>query len=300
MQLVFDHPEPPPFADLLYFSTAYEHIQDYQKPVIVRAQKGKTTLFWIKYEQRNHSAYSLPKSPFGGIWMHPAATREDFNSFVLIFLEYLMGQNIDRLALVQAPTLYNQAVPDFWLEEAGFKKTFTDQNQHIDLTSLFRYHDMQYRRLKKLEKLPNVEFTELHGAEMDQLYSFLAHARRQQGLQINLDADTFAKLQGDLPGSYRGFAVQLDKKTIAGLFLGYVTDEIAYYFLPGSDKAYHHFSPMVLLIDRLLAILRREKIKTLDMGVSSIEGKLQEGLFSFKERMGAQTTTKSTFTLDIG
>lgn len=299
MQLVFDHPEPPPFADLLYFSSAYGHIQDYQNPVIVRGQKGKNPLFWIKYEQRNSTALSLAKSPFGGFWMHQDAKKDDFRRFVDLLSDHLQAQRLENLTLVQPPTLYKNAVPSSWIMEAGFDRIFIDQNQHLDLTSAIKYHDMQIRRLKKLEKQANVAFVEMHGEQLGQLYEFLAIARRQQGLEINIDAATFKKLHTVLPDHYRGFGVLYDGKIIAGLFLGYVTDQLAYYFLPGSDKTYHHLSPMVFLIDRLLIILRKQGCTTLDMGVSSIEGKLQEGLFAFKERMGAQTASKSTFILDF-
>ncbi|MEM9897232.1 MAG: GNAT family N-acetyltransferase, partial [Bacteroidota bacterium] len=78
-----------------------------------------------------------------------------------------------------------------------------------------------------------------------------------------------------------------------------VTSKIAYYFLPGTSPLFRSHSPMVLLIAGMVAYYKEQNLQFLDLGVSSIQGKPQETLRLFKQRMGAQECLKSTFTLDL-
>ena len=54
---------------------------------------------------------------------------------------------------------------------------------------------------------------------------------------------------------------------------------------------------MVLLLQELCSHYQQEGFNVFDLGQSSIEGIPQEGLFQFKERMGAISTEKTTFRL---
>ncbi len=58
-------------------------------------------------------------------------------------------------------------------------------------------------------------------------------------------------------------------------------------------------SPMVFLIVSMANWCKERNIDFLDLGISSIEGQLQQGLYDFKKRMGAIDAEKWTFELEL-
>lgn len=75
-----------------------------------------------------------------------------------------------------------------------------------------------------------------------------------------------------------------------------VRSDILYNFLPASPLAYRPFSPMVMLLDEVVAYCRRQNIRVLDLG-TSLDGDHQPkaSLMRFKRNLGAQESPKLIF-----
>ena len=56
---------------------------------------------------------------------------------------------------------------------------------------------------------------------------------------------------------------------------------------------------MVLLMVSLMESLTSKGAKLLDLGLSSIDGKKQSGLYAFKKRMGAKETASLVYEKDL-
>jgi lipid II:glycine glycyltransferase (peptidoglycan interpeptide bridge formation enzyme) len=72
------------------------------------------------------------------------------------------------------------------------------------------------------------------------------------------------------------------------------SDNSLYYFLPATGVDFLSESPMVFLIVAMANWCKERNIQFLDLGISSVEGHLQQGLYDFKKRMGAKDSEKWT------
>jgi hypothetical protein len=72
-----------------------------------------------------------------------------------------------------------------------------------------------------------------------------------------------------------------------------------YYFLPATAVEHLSKSPMVLLIKELTEVCEAKGLEYLDLGIASVEGFKQKGLFEFKERMGALESPKRTLEISL-
>ncbi|MEM7298951.1 MAG: GNAT family N-acetyltransferase, partial [Bacteroidota bacterium] len=120
-----------------------------------------------------------------------------------------------------------------------------------------------------------------------------------QGLQINISWSLLNTLAKKMPTTYECFGVFRGDKISAICIAVNFTNEVAYYYLPGTSPMFRNQSPMVLLIAGMVDYYRKKGFRYLDLGLSSVQGQAQETLRLFKERMGAEETDKPTFIKSI-
>ncbi|MEQ8712434.1 MAG: GNAT family N-acetyltransferase [Cyclobacteriaceae bacterium] len=280
------------FDPILYNQNAFIRLKDYHslKTFLALDQSGQI-LARLRLA-RSHKTVdwtSLPGAPFGGI----EATSQ-YNS--LDFLIYIKSQfrSDEVIELRASPAIYadhHQAIID-----AGFNISGEEVNHHVALSSDIQLHTMEKRRLKKAEAA-GCAFKKwpLDGEGATKLHDFISECRKAQSLTINIGEQDFKRTIDALLSAYQAYVVELENQIIAATVVVKVTSAIAYNYLPASDKAYHHLSPMVLLMNGLYAELRNQGFKTLDWGVTSIDGKEQKSLARFKEAMGAVRGRKLTY-----
>lgn len=283
------------FAPILYNENAYLELKDYHSvKTFLAVDPSGQVLARIRFAKADKDAgwISLPGAPLGGI--------ESTSEFDLPdFLAYIKSQfhGSERLKLKAGARIYgnsHQAIID-----AGFTISVDEINHHVDLTSDIPLHPMERRRLRKagvagcvFKKWP------LGNGGTTKLHSFISKCRKAQKLEINITEEDFKLATATLPSDYQAFVIELGDEIIAATVVVRVTGDIAYNYLPASDKAYNHLSPMVLLMTQLYQELSDQGFRTLDWGVTSIEGKEQKSLARFKEAMGAVRSKKQLFTYE--
>ncbi|MFY0686965.1 MAG: hypothetical protein JXQ90_07370 [Cyclobacteriaceae bacterium] len=239
----------------------------------------------------------MPCSPFGSIVHAGDISFETFKEYMISLLDLLKKQGYKKLTIVHPSSCYTQMVSANWLKEMGFSVMHTDDNQHIDLTKPLSIHSMEKRKLAKLNQTHAIR--KLLPPEYESLHQFIEKCRRQQGLTINIKLDTLLNLVSRLPDLYDAWVSVYKGKWTSAVLVTRVTPTIAYYYLPATDQVYKKHSPMVQLLDHIKSYYQGLGFITLDLGISSINGKKQEGLFQFKERMGAERTDKYTFEISL-
>jgi hypothetical protein len=148
--------------------------------------------------------------------------------------------------------------------------------------------------LRKLHRLKNQNCTIEQTQDFKQFFDFLSSCRSEQGLAINIDYPTLTALKLAFPNNFEIWIVKKDHKWISAVLMTKVCNGIWYYYLPGTLNAFKSLSPMVLLLDHLINHYKKTS-DIIDLGVSSIQGEKQTGLYQFKKHMGAQDMEKITF-----
>ncbi|MEO1255013.1 MAG: GNAT family N-acetyltransferase [Bacteroidota bacterium] len=248
---------------------------------------------FIAFQIAGELAISIPRSPFGSFF-----TKRNTNSFDIFWnriKEDLANEGVKHVEIRNPASIYDSFTKSEIIKGLGFQILYSDLNQHISLNKNVAIHQMQERKLKAL-KNEGFEFKKMENSLLETAHKFLTVCRQAQGLQINISWEQLKKLNEQLPGVYECFGVFREEKISALCITVKVTDSIAYYYLPGTSPMFRNQSPMVMLIDGMVQYYKEMRFEYLDMGVSSYEGKVQETLKVFKERMGAEETEKITFT----
>jgi len=239
----------------------------------------------------------MPKSPFGSLLLSTdKISKEQIVKDFKAVLNDLRDRSINELVINHPSPIY-PLFDSSWFKEVGFQKVYEDINQHIELSSYWEdsIHNMQQRKLRSLVK-EGFEFQKIPRDEVETVHKFIAACRQSQGLVINIPPNTLQTLVSTTNG-YDFFGVYRDGKISSACVVARVSDEIAYYYLPATSPMFRSQSPMVLLIKGMVDYYAAQGFKLFDLGVSSIQGKPQETLKFFKERMGAKETRKTSWKL---
>ena len=277
----------------VYFKQPYLDSQQY-----LNLKKIQTKHFCLIGELKKNELQSLPRSPFGGIFLAPEVSNAEES--IQSLKSYFADNSINQVAITNPPPIYKHFVSGEVLMRYGFTLTLKNINQHIELNNFDagKLHKMEQRKLRSLES-GDFLFRKLPTSMLDEVYSFLLECRIQQGLSINIEREHLKYLAATLPSSYEFFGIFLGKKLISALIVVKVMKTTVYYYLPGTAPSYKKNSPMVLLLFKVAQYYKKQGFKYLDLGLSSINGIKQAGLFDFKERMGAEALAKVTYQLRV-
>ena len=237
---------------------------------------------------------SIPFAPWGSILRtHPSGSPAGVSDLIAQVLAHAGKMGIKKMIIRHPPAYYHHSVPHTWLTRAGCRIETEETNQYINLDDEIRLHPMEHRKLKRLNRTHQV----VQSAHIRDEYELIRQWRAEQDIPLNISLDHLLHLESCLPGRYDSWAVRLDGHTVAACICVRVTPETIYYFLPGTAPAHRADSPMVLLVDHLCRYYRTQGYLRLDMGLSSISGQQQTGLYRFKERMGARATPQYLLSL---
>ena len=277
----------PAHFENLFYHPAYIEIQAHSKLRIFEDDH-----FRILFSIQNDEATSLPRGLFGSFELKQKSTQRQFSAFANDVIQKFNKEGVRKIVIFHPPDFYAGFVPADWLPAIGFSEKYAEINHHIELDN-FQMHSMELRKLEKLKK-GGLVIKKLTKDHLMEVYDFLTRCRKEKGLELNVSYEKLAKLFHAYPDRYSIFGAYLANQLISAVITVQIADDIVYYYLPGTSEAFKKESPMVGLIQYLVDHFKTD-MKCLDLGVSSIEGKPQEGLIAFKERMGGVREEKKYF-----
>ena len=286
--------ELPDGLSMAYFQKGYFQSQSYSTLISYSNED-----FFIPFDLTSERAISIPRSPFGSFICRKDSSGDliEFGKAILIDLK---KRNMQQLEIHHPSSIYSAFVTEQNLNDIGFQVAYNDLNQHIELSEAWEesIHNMQKRKLESLRS-DGFVFRKMEKDEFEVAYKFLSVCRQSQGLNINISREQLKNLVDHLPDAYECFGVFRGEKISALCITVNVSSEIAYYYLPATSPMFRDRSPMVLLMAGMIDYYRGKGFKYFDLGVSSLQGKPQETLRIFKERMGAGETSKPTFVMPL-
>jgi hypothetical protein len=279
----------------LFYHPEYLRIQGHDNLRIYRDKK-----FCVGFALKGGRAVSLPGGLFGSFEKKGTASIRDFTDFFSKVREALQAERVKHMEIIHPADIYGQFAPAMWLEEMGMHKAYTDVNYAIAMDSYWtdRFHDMQQRKLKDAEK-NNLRLRMNPGDELSEVYQFLHSCREDQGLVINITLEKLERMFEKFPAQYHAFSAYVGDEMVSSLVMVVVSRSVVYYYLPGTAAKYKSMSPMVPLLHFVGENYRAAGIQIMDLGVASVKGKVQEGLATFKERIGGTKGEKPKYELVI-
>lgn len=248
----------------------------------------------------NESAFSPYRGSFGGIEFFGPLSFAEAAYFIREILLFLDGKNVRRILLTSFPFAYapeNNALLTQLLLNEGFKISRSEINQHLVVhqpSLIPLLHLSAKRKYLKCLKAGFI-FEEWPQPDLTFVYAFVKDHRMRKNFPVSLDFQSFEMFFQRFPQNYKVFRVKKGHEIAALSAVVRINSQILYNFYPADHPAYLSNSPLIFLNVGLYLYAKENAYQLLDLGVSSVQGKVNEGLFRFKSNLGALPSLKLTF-----
>lgn len=255
----------------------------------------------IHFLIKDQVAYSPYKSLFGSFEFSSRIHPQLLTDFWQFIESDLMRRGCESVKITSFAECYAPAKSKTifnTLTNNGFEIGLKAANHHIDVKDEpldYRMHVMEVRRLKKCMN-DGFEFAREPIENAEAVFNFLKECRAEVDLTVSISKEKLLMYLDLFPQNYLFFSVRSRGEIAAATIAIKVHRQILYNFLPGSKRAYHNYSPTVMLNAGLYQYCRDHQIELLDLGISTEpDGTDQESLITFKENIGAKQSYKYFF-----
>lgn len=255
----------------------------------------------IHFLLKDKTAYSPYKSLFGSFEFSPRIHPNLLVEFWAFIESDLKSRNIDKVKITNFAACYNPKKAEMVLksmDNSGFSIGMKATNHHISVGENpleKRMHPMEKRRLAKCRN-NDFSFMEEPLANGSEVYDYIHSCRNEQGLNVSVSKDKLLEYLTYFPQNYLIFSVRHKGELAAATIAIKAHRKVLYSFLPASLRKYKQYSPSVLLNVGLYEYCQNHQIEMLDLGISTEpDGKDQDSLIEFKERIGGEKSYKYFF-----
>lgn len=170
-----------------------------------------------------------------------------------------------------------------------------DLNQHI-IVSDWDIRTMSKGNQKKLRQSISANLT-LKTATTDDIskcYDVLYQNRQAIGTRVTMKLSEVQDALKNFPSIYQIKYLELRDEVAAMCLTVNIAPEVRYVLYWADNLSFRSYSPITLLCERLVEQSLADGIHFLDLGISSSDGLINEGLHRFKQNLGAITSAKRT------
>jgi hypothetical protein len=273
----------PPFV----YRKGTDHIYSFQLQQPTGKAQALSYFTWNDQE-----AWSLSASPFGSVYGNEFCTVEILSDFIAQVKRFLIEKGIQTIGIKHYPACYDPTMHDRVLQALlsnGFEITCTEFNQYLPLHSLVKKDVFDHSKLHLIKKCKEAGFNVNVSStfEADKWYDIIVRARALRGHPMTIDLESLRTLNKGNEDYYHFFEVRDHHKIISCAIGLQVTPDVMYYYLAADENDYRNYSPMTFLLDSMYSFAFERGVKVLDMGISSSNGIVNEGLRWFKKSFGS-------------
>lgn len=238
---------------------------------------------------------------FGGFWpvksfyYSPKIYRE---LFIEVMKEF---SGIKLVKIVLPPATF---FPGIFAEQLSALKSLESYLTCVDYNFSITVNDWSRAQLSHGNRKKVRRFFELGGTislgnseDINQSYSTLVENRELRGVKLSMSQKLFKRGLLELSESYQLIVAKLEGTVIATAYVVKITPSYAYVLFWGEKPKFRTLSPVASILNFLIDWSKKNKIETLDLGVSSNQGLLDLNLARFKYNLGAKVSEKNTIYL---
>jgi hypothetical protein len=254
----------------------------------------------VHYHLESSLAKSPYRSPYGSFNFSESSSSEFLSEFVSFTEQKLKDKGVKSILLRNPPDAYDPGKSERLqniLLQLKYKIELEEVSTVIPVGEDSFESLLQRSHKKKLKKCreSGFVFRFLSLDHLEEVYGFLKTVREEKNYALSMSLDELKKTADVFPSNYL-LSVVKDKGTIIAANISiYVNSRVLYNFYHDHLSIYDGVSPVVMLNEGLHDYCQQHRFKLLDLGTSTINGKPDTELITFKVRLGGQPTRKLTF-----
>ena len=246
-------------------------------------------------------AISGHQATFGSIDFAEALTRDSIKYFIKEVLVELKVSGVKKVIIKHWPQIYNPEPTPVLFTELGFILSEKNVNQHLLIKE-----DGFIKRIKKNEKKKLAQATNkryhsrmLDSIDLQKTYNLIEETRQRKNYPVSMSYQDLYQSIVAMPDKYLLFGLFDCDHLIAASVSIRISKNILYNFYHADDYSYRSTSPLVMLVGKIYEYCQDNSIGILDLGISSENDILNEGLFVFKRNLGCEMSDKNTYHLNL-
>ncbi len=263
---------------------------------------GGEPLAQIYFHFDDKVAISGAQATFGSLDIAEKITKSELAWFIKSLVYALKETGVRKVKIRHFPSHFYKAIfIQESLEQFGFKKVLTETNQHVNVDKL-NFEDVADRseviRSNKCERL-GYTFKLASINDLPVIYELIENTLSRRGNRPSMSFDDLQKTIKACPENYLLFALWDKNILIAATVSVKINTSVLYNFYHSDHLEYRTVSGLTYLLKNIYLYCYANNFKTLDLGVSSINGIINTGLFNFKKARGAVISDKNYYNLSL-
>jgi len=251
----------------------------------------------LTYRIEKTTMFSPGSATFGGIFVPPEISL-DVQSIKTILSDLCNKLGVENCTWVFPPEFL---ISQNFVNQISAIKSFSnygesiETNQHV-LVSEWDKSKLSHGNRKKLNQFKSKKGEVLLNDffYLKQSVQLLQYSRLRKGVNLSMSFEQIESCFKELGKFYSLFTAILDNEVVGAAItvdFGFSTRYVLYW---GDSDHGRKYSVTVALFEAILQSAKNDTLKYLDLGVSSVLGKLDNGLYKFKSNLGATTSFRTT------
>ena len=264
--------------------------------------KEGTPVGQVFFQINEGVAISGYQSTFGSFDLEKKLSSEELSFFLAALIEKLAFEGVVKLKIKNYPSYFKySSLVEKGLKACGFENVLTEINQHVNIESA-HFEDVANRsevlRSNKCNQL-GYQFKIATNEELPQIYDLVSSTLERNGNRPSMSYDGLKSVLDACTNNYILFSLWDGDKVIAATVSVKINDNIMYNFYHADHLEYRNVSSLTYLLKNIYQYCYENKFEVLDLGISSVNGIINHGLFNFKKARGAVSSQKNYYNLTI-
>jgi hypothetical protein len=244
------------------------------------------------------------KATFGGFWPSQDIEEVDTRLAAVAYTSFFESfPQQKELKVILPPAVFCPAV---FKPQREVLLEFEPKNITMDINFHVQVEDWSVDHLSKGNRKKIRQFKESGGIvafagfdSIKECYEVLVENRSRRGVSLTMNYQDFENSLQSLSDDFMLICARLNMKIVATAYVVKILPDYWYVLFWGELPDYRSFSPVVSIFEFLMRQSQSNHIKILDLGISSVNGVVDEGLAKFKSNLGAISSEKMTLLLDL-
>lgn len=253
----------------------------------------------ICVKQEDNNIWKSPiRGTFGGFEFVNNVSPQIIHDSILFFEEFAKSKRkIDAINFTLPPIFYNSAQSTLVniLLRLNYKIINNELNHYSVLNKSPLRSEMNKTFKKKLNRLLKNDLEFSISSNITESYDLLKINRENRGVKISMSLEKLVEMKKKLNENVLFFDLKSELGLLASSVCISINKSVLYVLYWGHNKEYDHLSPVILLANKIHEFSQNNGYEIMDIGTSSLNGKIDEGLKKFKDSLGFENGLKFTF-----
>ncbi len=244
------------------------------------------------------------RATFGGFWPSGTVAHVDLSYAIKAYRFFFNNfPEFEEARIVLPPQSF---FPHIFQTQTKALMTFNPKQVIVDVNYHVEVESWSKEKLSKGNRKKIRQFDELGGTvsysdsdAVRECYEVLVENRKRRGVSLTMQYADFENSLLLCSEDFKLIQASIENQIVAACYLVKILPQYWYVLFWGELVEFRSLSPVASIFGFLAAEAQKNEVKTIDLGISSVEGELDEGLARFKSNLGALPTEKITLVVEL-